>query len=230
MKRFGMGVLLYCILLANTADARSRSSHGCLRQGERVVVRLRADVIVRRTQRERAQPRYGEHSETRWWVCVPGLPRRYLGRTLAHPSATGEEGETYDGFRSAGEFLVFRQLSSSNYGNETERVLEADLRTGRRTLIWAAEGEPLSISHVLTINEYHASVGAPLLAIDSQGEVAWAIRDQRGIRMVLVHNGLGTKVLASYPRSESEPAITDLVISMGRVSWSYSGTTVTASA
>jgi len=109
-----------------------------------------------------------------------------------------------------------------------EAILEADLRTGRRAVLWAVAGEPLSIPHVIALREFQAPIGPPLLAVDAQGEVAWVIRDEQGTRMVLVHNRLGIGVLASYPQADAEPTITNLMISNGQVSWVYNGTTVTA--
>jgi hypothetical protein len=113
-----------------------------------------------------------------------------------------------------------------------EQILEADVSSGRRSVLWAVGGEPLSIPHIVTLREFQAPVGPPLLALDAGGEVAWVIRGGgRGARMILVHNRLGTHVLASYPVAElfePEPTITDLVISRGRVSWIYNGTAVTA--
>lgn len=148
---------------------------------------------------------------------------------MARPEAGGEGGETYNGFNLAGRFLAFRWQYSSTYGPETERILEVDLRTGRRSVLWAVMGEPASIPHVLVLNEFQAPVGPPLLAVDAQGEVVWVIREN-GARIILAHNHLGTHVAASYPKVEpdTELTITDLVISKGRVSWSYNGTTVTA--
>jgi hypothetical protein len=192
------------------------------------VVRSSAGVVVKRAQPERGRPRYEQRSETHWWACLPVGRRAYLGRTTARPAAGGEQGETYNGFRFAGGFVAFHQRLLSNYGNEMERILEADVRTGRRAVLWAVAGEPSSIPHVVTLGEFQAPIGLPLLAVDAQGEVAWVIRDERGTRMVLVHNRLGTDILASYPRADAEPTITDLVISKGQVSWTYNGRTVTA--
>jgi hypothetical protein len=193
-----------------------------------VVFRSPAGVVVKHAQPERGQPRYEQRSETRWWACLGGGRRTYLGRTTARPAADGEQGETYNGFRFAGRFLAFHQRLLSNYGNEMEAILEADLRTGRRAVLWAVAGEPLSIPHVIALREFQAPIGPPLLAVDAQGEVAWVIRDEQGTRMVLVHNRLGIGVLASYPQADAEPTITNLMISNGQVSWVYNGTTVTA--
>ncbi len=229
MRRLGVGVLLCCGLLSSTAYAHNKSSLGCVRRGERVVGRLSAGAVVRRTQRVPGQPRYEDASETHWWACLPGGRRRYLGRTTARPEADGEGGETYNGFNLAGRFLAFRWQYSSTYGPERERILEVDLRTGRRSVLWAVIGEPASIPHVLTFPEVQAPVGPPLLAVDAQGVGAWMIREG-GTRMVLVHDRLGTHVAASYPtvEAETEPTFMDLVISKGQVSWSHNGTTVTA--
>jgi hypothetical protein len=181
---------------------------------------------VKRTQHERGVPRYDvERFETHWWACPPGGRRTYLGRTTAR--FDNPEEEAYDGFRFAGGFLAFHLQYWSNYGREMEQILEADLSTGRRSILWAVRGAPWSISHVATPSEFQAPFGPPLLVPDAQGEVAWVIRDERGTRIVLIHNRLGTHNLASYPRAEAEPTITDLAISRGPVSWIYNGTTVT---
>ena len=220
MGRIGVALMLCCGLLPNAAYARSRSSYGCVWRGERVVVRSRTGVVVKRTQPERGRPRYGQRSETHWWACLRGGSRTYLGRTLAWPAAGGEEGETYDGFRFAGDFLAFHLQLLTNYGSSTEQILEANLSTGRRAALWTVRGEPLSISHIVDLHAFQAPVGPPQIALDAQGEVAWVIRgDARGVRMVLVHNRRETHVVASYPLAEVEPTITDLVISMGQVAW-----------
>jgi hypothetical protein len=221
-------VLLCCGLSAITANARSTSSHDCRRGGERVVVRSAAGLVVRRTQHERGTKRYELRTETHWWACLAGGLRTYLGRTVARPAAGGEQGETYDGFRFAGHYLAFHQQLLSNYGREEEEILEADLRTGRRAVLWLAGGEPLSTPHIGLVDEYGWPVGPPLLAVDAQGEVAWVVRSVGGALEVLVHNHLGIRVLASYPRTDPESTLTGLAISSGRVSWNFNGMTVTA--
>jgi Egg-laying hormone precursor len=230
MRLIALVVLLCCSLSSTTTNARSTSSHGCRHRGERVVVRSSAGLVVRRSQAERGVPRYESDTETHWWACLVGGLRTYLGRTVSRPGAGGEQGETYGGFRFAGRYLVFHQQLLSNYGKEEEKILEADLRTGRRAVLWSVGGEPLSIPHIDVVDGDWAPVGPALLAVGAQGEVAWVVRDVDGALEVLVHNRLGTHALASYSRTDPESTITGLAISRGRVSWIFNGMTVTATA
>jgi hypothetical protein len=79
---------------------------------------------------------------------------------------------------------------------------------------------------------YLGRTTARLAAGGEQGETYNGFRFAGGFlafhQRLLSNYGNGTDILASYPRADAEPTITDLLISNGQVSWIYNGTTVTA--
>jgi hypothetical protein len=226
-------VLLAALSAAPAAAARSRTPARCrLSRRETVVLHNAYGVVSKTSKRFTSGSREGEYEET-WRACLVGVWREWLlGRSGGRENGGGADG--FRGFQLVGPYLTFASEYSSRYGIEDTRIIQYDLRSGRRTFSTDYRYGSGELERQTT-SVFEGPRAAWALVSNLAGDSAWnvrlfplsapptanlIVRDRAGVRSVATYPPLMRLGNLSVPSSISYvPSIQHIAISATEVSW-----------